>query len=133
MLIHKVPHCSINVGDITIFPSKSARNLGAIFDDKMKMSEHVTAVCQSTNFHLRKISRIRKYLSQRSAEALSHALITSRLDCNNVLLFGLPPISKSGAYRNCKILRPELSLKLQKITIHQLISVNYIGYPSNNA
>jgi hypothetical protein len=37
-----------------------------------------------------KIGRIRKHLDQRSTERLIHAFISSRLDCNNGLLYGLP-------------------------------------------
>ena len=53
------------------------------------MKDHVTNICKNTNFHLCHIGRIRKYLTRSSAKAIVHALITSRLDNNNSLLYGL--------------------------------------------
>ena len=89
---HKIPVISLKIGDSNIAPSKSVRNLGAIFDESMTMSNHITQVCRSMNLHLRSIGRIRRYLDQDSTETIVHALVTSRLDCNNVLLAGLPDI-----------------------------------------
>ena len=39
-------------------------------------------------YHLRNISKIRKYLSTDAAKSLVHALVTSRFDCCNSLLYG---------------------------------------------
>ena len=54
------------------------------------MSNHITQVCRSMNLHFRSIGRIRRYLDKDSTETIVHALVTSRLDCNNALLAGLP-------------------------------------------
>jgi hypothetical protein len=89
-LRHKLQDCTIKVGEAAIAPSSSARNLGVVFDQNMSMVEQVTAICKATNFHLRNIGRIRKYLTRDSAETVIHALVTSRLDNNNALLAGLP-------------------------------------------
>ena len=44
-------------------------------------------------YHLRKINKIRKYLSFKSAETRVHALVTSRLDfCNALLYMDYPTI-----------------------------------------
>ena len=40
--------------------------------------------------HLRNISDIRACLTQEATEKLVHALVTSRIDCGNALLVGLP-------------------------------------------
>ena len=47
-------------------------------------------VCQASLYHLRNISKIRRYLSQETTEILIHAYITSKLDNCNSLLYGLP-------------------------------------------
>ena len=50
-----------------------------------------TKACnKSAFFHIRNISRIRKFLSVNSTEALVHAFVTCRLDNCNTLLYGLP-------------------------------------------
>ena len=70
--------------------SSKARNIGVIFDTSMSMDNHIAAICKSAFYHLRNISRIRKYLSFHTAEMLVHAFVSSRLDFCNSLLFGLP-------------------------------------------
>lgn len=86
----KVSITSLNICDTLVTASTKAKNLGVVFDQALNMKDHITQVCSSINFYLRKIGRVRKYLSQSSAEALIHALISSRLDGNNALLYGLP-------------------------------------------
>ena len=46
----------------------------------MSMLSQVNNVCKSACYHLRTISRIRKYLSTQTAEILIHAFATFRLD-----------------------------------------------------
>ena len=56
----------------------------------MSMLPHVNNVCESAFYHLRTISRIRKYLSTQTAEILIHAFVTSKLDHCNSLPFNVP-------------------------------------------
>ena len=56
----------------------------------MSMENHIAAMCKSAFYHLRNISRIRKYLSLHTAEMLVHTFVSSRLDFCNSLLFGMP-------------------------------------------
>ena len=44
----------------------------------------------SCHYHLRYIAKIRRYLSEETAEILGHAFISSKLDNCNSLLYGLP-------------------------------------------
>ena len=54
------------------------------------MAPQVTAICKSAFYHLRKISLIRKYLTVDAAQLLVQALVTSKLDYCNSLLYGSP-------------------------------------------
>ena len=65
----------------------------------MSMGEQVTSICKTTHYHLRNIGRIRKSISFEACEKLIHALVTSRLDCGNALLYGLPE------YQMCRLQR----------------------------
>ena len=85
---------SIKVGDQIIYPKKSLRNIGAIFDETVSMLPQVNSICKSAFFRLRNISRIRKYLSRTATERLIHAFVTSKLDSYNSLLYGLPKYCK---------------------------------------
>ena len=77
------------VGDVDVVP-KAASNLGVVFDDTMFFKSHITDVCKSSFYHLRNISRIRKYLTREATEMVVHAFVTSKLDFCNSLLYGLP-------------------------------------------
>ena len=70
--------------------SSKVRNLGAIFDNKMKHISHVNTVYQKVYNQLRNIGNIQKYLSQETKEIIVHALVTTRLDYLNSILYGLP-------------------------------------------
>jgi hypothetical protein len=74
----------------TIVKNDVVKNLGVYFDDSLSMVKHVNHVSKSVSFYLRGISRIREFLSRKSCESLVHALISSRIDYCNSLLYGLP-------------------------------------------
>ena len=83
----------VTVGRETVSPSDSARNLGVYFDKSMNMDRHISHICQTAYFQLRKVAAIRPFLTHAAAETLIHSLITSRLDYCNSLLAGLPSSS----------------------------------------
>ena len=70
--------------------STKASNIGVLFDESLSKALQVTAICKSALYHLRKISLIRKYLTVDAAQLLVHALVTSKLDYCNSLLYGSP-------------------------------------------
>ena len=45
----------------------------------------MTAVCKSAIFHLRNISRIRRYLTAAATGHVIHAFVTSRLNVGNAI------------------------------------------------
>ena len=80
---------SLQIATSMIKPTASARNLGIVFDNILAMDNHIKNVCKSTYFHIRNLYEIRKILDQDTASLLVHALITSRLDNGNSLLYGI--------------------------------------------
>ena len=70
-------------------PSKFARNLGVVFDQNFNFRKQITQVCSSCRYHIRDLRRIRRHLSLQSAKSLACALVTSRLDYCNSLLYGV--------------------------------------------
>ena len=59
-------------------------------DCHLSMDAHIKAICKKSYFHLRNLSKIRRYLSKDAQHKIVHAFISSNLDCNNALLYGLP-------------------------------------------
>ena len=76
-----------------ISPSVEVKNLGVIFDSDNSFDIRVAKVCRACYYHLRDLRRIRKYLSNETAILLANAMVSSRLDYCNSLLYG---VSKSN-------------------------------------
>ena len=66
------------------------RDLGVIFDQFLSLYDYISSVCRSTYFHLRNIGRIRHLLCHHATAPLIHALIPTRLDYCNSVLYNLP-------------------------------------------
>ena len=66
------------------------RDLGVIFDQLLSFDDYISSVCRSTHFHLRNIGRICQLLSPHATAQLIHALISTRLDYCNSVLYNLP-------------------------------------------
>ena len=80
----------MTVGQSKIKPSAVVRNLGAFFDSRMNMMNHVNSVCRSSYAQLRQIGHIRQYITYDATKSLVNSLVTSRLDYCNSLLYKLP-------------------------------------------
>ena len=80
----------LTIGNVSISCSASAPNSGAIFDQHHSMEVHVRNICCSVFYHLHHISRIRDVLDINTAATVVQALVISRLDYSNSLLYGLP-------------------------------------------
>ena len=80
----------IKVKTDRVEPSFSAKNIGAIFDQKISLEKHVAYICKSSFYYLRNITKIRNCLSKSDTEILIHAFIFSKLNSRNSLLYGLP-------------------------------------------
>ena len=108
----------LRFGTDIIKPSPHARNIGAIFDTTMSMLPHVNNVCKSAFYHIRPISRIRKYLSTQTTEILIHAFVTSKLDHCNSLLYNVPKnvIKKLQSMQNAATTLITRSRKCDHIT-----------------
>ena len=89
MLKHDLSDLSVNVGGNVIKPSEKVRDLGVILDQTLSFDDHISTICKSAHFHIRNIGRIRNLLSFDACATLIHALIGSRLDYCNSLLYNI--------------------------------------------
>ena len=81
---------SVSVGDMQVSPSSKVRDIGVVFDQYLTFHDHISGICKSTNFHLRGIRRSRNLLIFDATAQLIDALITSRFDFYNRILYNHP-------------------------------------------
>ena len=87
---HLYSDASMMIGNTTVVCEPQVKNLGVIFDQVMSMRQHVSYTSRTARFHLRNISRIRRYIPEESCKLVVQSLVTSRLDYSNGLLYGIP-------------------------------------------
>ena len=87
---------SITVGGTVVDCSSQVRDLGVIFDRVLSLRQHVSYTSKTYRFHIRNISRIRKYMPQDTGVVLVKSLVMSILDYSNGLLYGLSKCTASG-------------------------------------
>ena len=81
---------SITLGSHNIPISDSAWNPGFILDSKLSMNKHVIKICQTAYFELKRISLIRRFLTEDTTKTLVTSSILIRLDYCNCLFMGTP-------------------------------------------
>ena len=69
--------------------SKTAKNLGIVFDENFNFRTHNNNVCKLSYYHIRVLRRTRKHLNLDQAKCLACPLVSSRLDYCNFLLHGV--------------------------------------------
>ena len=75
----KVTAWTVIVGDTEIFPSSSARNIGAYLDPELNMRSHRNNTIRAGYIQLRPVAQIQRYLTTETTSKLCHAFIISRL------------------------------------------------------
>ena len=90
----------IKLFDRVVEASPYARNLGVIFDDKLKMDKHVSHVVRGCMGYLNNLWRIGGMMDKDSRIRMVNVFIHSKLDFCNSLLFG---INKSQLKRLQKV------------------------------
>ena len=84
---------NINQVDIAGSPiplSDKIKLLGVTIDSTLNFSKHVSLICQSCQYHIRALCHIRPILDAQTARLVGHALVSSRLDYANSILYGSP-------------------------------------------
>ena len=89
VLYSRLNNLSLELDDTVILPSATVRNLGVTFDSNMTMTQHVTNLCQSVNWQIRNIYKIRRFIDSDTCANIVRALILSLLDYCNLLFNGI--------------------------------------------
>jgi hypothetical protein len=86
----KMGNLSMQLGNHTLNAATSVKNLGVTMDSSLSMDTHVSDICKSCFYQIRNIGHIRQYITTDACKTLVQALVTSRLDYGNALLYGVP-------------------------------------------
>ena len=97
--LSKVRTDSLLVAGTVVSSVSEARNLGVWFDSKFQFQTHINKTCQSAFYYIYNIRRIRKFLSFEAAKTLVQALVISRLDYCNSVLYDIPAIHTNKLQR----------------------------------
>ena len=58
---------SVKIGSEIISLSENVRDLGVVLDSRLSFEKHVSSVCRTAYYDLRRISSIRRYLAHDAA------------------------------------------------------------------
>jgi len=92
-----------NILSHSITPSDTVRNLRVTFDSDFNFGKHIPLTCHCCFYHIRDLRRIRCYISLSVTKTIATALVTSRLDYCNSLLYNIASqdILKLQCVQNC--------------------------------
>ena len=70
--------------------TERVRDLGVILEENLTLTNHINETYRKATNALRSIGRIRKYITKENLKLLVNALVISRLNYCNSILYGLP-------------------------------------------
>ena len=87
----------------SITPAASVFNIGVTFDENFNFKQYISKTCHCCVYHIRDVPRIGWFISLSVAKTIATALIRSRLDYCNSLLYNAvnKDIAKLQRVQNC--------------------------------
>ena len=95
----------VSFAGCTIQPKDCVRNLGILFDNELSFDKQVLSTSQTCFWHIRNLRRVRSSLDFSSTKLLANALVSSRIDFCNSLLYGI----KGGLIRRLQSVQNSLA------------------------
>ena len=86
--LEKCETTSIDVNNTIVKCSPTIKYLGALLDQHLQLSQHITRKCRTAMTNLQMIKFLRPSLTQETAHMLVRGLVTSHLDYCNAILQG---------------------------------------------
>lgn len=78
---------AFTLGDVIIPISNDVRSLGSTIDDSLPFSKRIDITCKAASYHIRALRHIRKCISVDDVITIATAIISSRLNYCNSLLY----------------------------------------------
>jgi hypothetical protein len=79
---------TINVAGSTVPLAQSIKLLGVTLDKSLTFHKHVNLISQSCFYHIKALRHLRHTIDTHTASLIAHALVSSRLDYANSILYG---------------------------------------------
>ena len=80
----------LDVSGAELSPAEHVRNLGVLFEPSLDFERHINLTVRNSNYYIRNLYAVKKYLDRQSLVTLVCSLVLSRIDYCNSLLIGLP-------------------------------------------
>jgi hypothetical protein len=80
---------AVDVAGSSIKPSEQIKSLGVIIDEKLGFDKHVSNICKLSYSNIRALRQIRPMLSKDDANTVACAIVSTRLDYCNSILYGI--------------------------------------------
>ena len=103
------------------------RNIGVNLDRHLDLTTQVSRTISTSSLHMRNISQIIRYLTRPTTERVVNALIASRLDYCNSLLFGTSASDINRLQRLQNSVARIVTRQARRDSAMPLYSVNCIG------
>ena len=87
--LDKINITKLSIDQVKVSAVSSVRNLGTWFDNHLTMTTAINKTCQSGHYHLHNIRRIKRFLSFEDRKSIVQAIVMSRIDYCNSLLYGV--------------------------------------------
>ena len=87
--LDKINITKLSIDQVKVSAVSSVRNLGTWFDNHLTMTTAINKTCQSGFYHLHNIRRIKRFLSFEDRNSIVQAIVMSRIDYCNSLLYGV--------------------------------------------
>ena len=83
-----LPLSTVNVAGAITSITDSVKLLGITIDKHLTFNTHVLNVCKASYYHIRALKHIRSFLTEDVTRSIACALVNSRLDYSNSVLYG---------------------------------------------
>jgi len=124
---------TVNVAGSQIPLADHIKILGVTFDKNLSMNNHVKSVCKSVHYHIRALRHIRSSISEDMAKMVACALVGSRLDYANSVLFGATQKKNISKLQKAQNLLARIVTCFPQSSVHVLSSSSSTGSRINTA
>ena len=95
----KISISELSIDHVKVSAVYNVRNLGTRFDNHLGMKTAINKTCQSGLYHLHNMGRMKSFLSFEDRKSIVQAIVMSRIDYCNSLLYDVAATNLSKLQR----------------------------------